>query len=148
MCIHHVEAEQSYVLDKYTEVYGLGRASHWRSDGRQLAFTTTCAKSKPAVRELVVLDCCGRTLVDSSILKGLAGLEFICYSPKGGRIAALRPAEPGAGGRAGGTLVEIDLESPGVRDVGEISAAVACNYVDSFEKLVAWDEQDHCRPTR
>jgi len=144
VAIRHVPTDQRFVLDCYGEVSGLGQASHWRPDGMQVAFTTTCFSSKPFSRQLVVLDLCGKVLLDGSKVKDLLGLEFIAYSPDGRRIAALRPADPAGDGRQGGTLVEVDVEARAVRDVAEVPAAVACKHVGRFERLVTWDSDGHC----
>ncbi|KPK82949.1 MAG: hypothetical protein AMJ81_08775 [Phycisphaerae bacterium SM23_33] len=145
VAIRHLDNGQRFLLDCYTEMYGLGRASHWRHDGAELAFTTTCVKGSPHVRQLVVLDACGRTLLDVATMKELEGLEFISYSPKGSRIAALRPIEPNAGGRSGGMLVEVDLEKRTVANVAEVAPLVGCKHVDQFEKLIKWDKEGRCR---
>lgn len=145
VAIRHLGNGQPFLLDCFTEVYGLGGASHWRSDGAQLAFTTTCVDSQPHVRQLVVLDACGKRLLDASTVEALDGLEFISYSPGGKRIAALRPVEPRTAGRSGGMLVEVDLESRTVSNVAEIPSLLGCKHVGRFDKLIGWDGQDRCR---
>jgi len=147
--IRHLETDLQFQLQQYTDVYGLGLASHWRPDGQQVAFTTDCARAGRAGGtdrwQLVVLDATGQVVLDAERLKGLAGLEFIAYSPDGKRIAALKPTEPRAAGRRGGKLVELDLTARKLRTVAEVPALLACKYVGRFEKLVAWDAQGRCR---
>ena len=143
--IRHLQTGLTFLLSQYTDVYGLGLASHWRRDGEQLAFTTGCADGGRDRWQLVVLDATGRVLLDAARLKDLAGLEFITYSPNGKRIAALRPEEPRAGGRRGGQLVELDVAAGTVRTVADVPPLLACKYVGRFEELIAWDAQGRCR---
>ena len=142
--ICHVDDKKKYVLDCYTDVYGLGMGSFWRKDNEQVAFTTVCAKTTPHTRQLVVLDGGGNVVLDGSILPGLIDLEFISWSPDGQRLAALRPREPHTRGHGGGTLVEIDIERHLVRDIEEISGTAVLKSPDRFEDLIEWD-QGHCR---
>jgi hypothetical protein len=139
--LYDFQTRAKFVLDCYTEVYGLGQGSYWRRDGRAVAFTTTCLKATPPSRELVILDPSGVVILDRSNLADLAGLEFIAYSRDGQRIAALRPTEPQSGGRGGGTLVEIDPQAKTVRDVGQVTSLAASRNLYRFDRLIRWDSK-------
>lgn len=131
--------QRRLLLEGCAEVYAAGQASHWRSDGGLVAFTTTCVKKKPFVRGLAVFDATGASVLDPTETPELVGLEFIAIHAKDGRIAALRPAEAGAGGRGGGAIVEVDPETKLVRDVAEVNAATASKNIFHLERLVRWD---------
>lgn len=143
--IRHVGAGQAFVSDRFTEVYGLGGGSHWRRDGNELAFTTTCVKNGQAVRQMVVLDACGNVRLDAEGVPALAGLEFVGYSPDGQRIAALRPRKPADRGRQGGMLVEVDVAARSVREVAEVPALTACEHSGRYDRIVEWDDVGLCR---
>lgn len=143
--IRHVGTGQAFVSDCFTEVYGLAASSHWRGDGGQLAFTTTCVKDGKSVRELVVTDACGNVLLDADAMPALAGLEFIGYSPDGDRIAALRPAVARVLGRQGGELVELDVAGRRLREVGKVTPLVACEHPGRYDRIIEWDDDGRCR---
>lgn len=144
VAIRHVGTGQSFVSDRLTEVYGLAADSHWRADGEQVAFTTTCGVNGKPVRQMVVLDACGKVLLDAESVADLAGLEFIGYSPDGDRIAALRPNEPGGLGRQGGILVEVDVAEREVRDVAEVPAELACQHPGRYDRIIQWNDEGRC----
>jgi len=144
VAIFHRQTAQRFLLDDYTEVYGLGRAGFWRKDEESLAFTSRCMITKPPCRTLVVLDACGKALLDAAIMPELKDLEFISHGPAGRRIAALRPAVPREGGRHGGVVVEVDTTQRKLRQVGEIPSTVACRYVGRFEELIEWGAAGRC----
>lgn len=138
--IYDAAIGQKFLLEQLAKVYGLGQASYWRPGGQQLAFTSLCVQCKPAQRGLVVLEACGTLLADPIRNPELAGLEFIAYSPDGGRIAALRTEATGVGGRRGGTLVEVDPAAKTVRDVGPVSAMAACRHLGRMEEMLRWKD--------
>ena len=140
----YVTAQRS-LLDRFSEVYGLGMASFWRPDSKALAMSTTCFVEGQACLQLAVLDLYGQVILDGSMLPELKGLEFICHSPDGRRIAALRPMTPRVGGRDGGILVEVDPERQTVQAVAEVPPALACRNLGRFERLVAWNSDGHCQ---
>jgi hypothetical protein len=144
VCIYHRRTGERFVLDCLTELEGLGASGFWRGDEEALAFTARCMDTRPFVRGLVVTDGCGQLRLGPREAPALEGLEFICHSPDGRRIAALRPADGGVGGRLGGMLVEVDVPSRTVRNVAEVPAAVGCRYVRQYERLVQWDESGRC----
>ncbi len=149
VAIYNQRTGLRFLIDEFNEIFSVGTASYWRSDGQAVAFTTTTARpGGEVVSELVVLDSCGQVMLCSKSLPELAGLEFICFSPGGQRIAALRPVKAKCGGVSGGVLVEVDTEQQTVRDVGEISASLACKYVDRFETLVEWSDEGACSVRR
>jgi len=142
--IYDRAAGRKFVLEDFLELYGLGTASHWRPDGEAVAFSTTCYLDGQPCPQLAILDACGNVILDGSRMPALRGMEFICYSPDGRRIAALRPARPRSDGRGGGMLVEIDVAARSVREVGEIPALLACRHIGRFERLVKWDAAGGC----
>ena len=144
VAIYHVQTGQRFLLDTITRVDGLGRASHWRRDGGAVAFSTYCMRHRPYCRTLMVLGPCGQLVLDNAIFPELVGLEYICYSPDGRRIAALRPSDASVGPAGGGVLVEIDVQAKAVRTVGQIPNEVACRHLDDFERLLRWDERGRC----
>lgn len=137
--IYDMRTDRKYPLECYTEVYGLSQASFWRGDSAAAAFTTTCTNCKPFTRMLVVVDACGMVTMDASRMPDLACLEFISWSPRGNKLAALRPAQPQQGGVGGGTLVLVDLDKQTVTDVANIPPAMACAFPYHFEQIVRWD---------
>jgi len=143
--IRHVGTGQSFVSERFTEVYGLGASSHWRGDGEELAFTTTCVKNGKPVRQLVVADACGSVLLDAEAMPALAGLEFIGYSPDGDRVAALRPAAAAEMGRQGGELVELDVAARTLREAGKVPARIACLHAGRYDRIIEWDDTGRCR---
>jgi hypothetical protein len=146
VCIYHRRTGERFVLDCLTELDGLGSSSFWRGDEEALAFTARCMDAEPFVRGLVVTDGCGQVRLGPREAPALEGLEFICHSPDGRRIAALRPTTGGrgVGGRLGGMLVEVDVRSRTVRNVAEVPAAVGCRHVRQYDRLVRWDESGRC----
>jgi len=144
VAIAHLSTGQRFLLDCFTEVYGLGRASFWHPDEQSLALTTTCVKDEPAVRYLVVLDACGLVVLDAAALPGLKDLEFIAWGPDGKRIAALRSRDAREGGRRGGTLFEVDVARRAVREVADVPTTLGCRYVGRYEHLIRWDAHGRC----
>lgn len=133
------------LLEDFAELYGLGSASHWRPDGQAAAITTTCYVDGQPCPQVAIVDTCGQVILGAQIMPELRDLEFICHSPGGARLAALRPARARCGGREGGVLVEVDVAGRTVRDVAEITPALACEHLDRFEEMVVWDADGHCR---
>ena len=110
-----------------------------------LAFTARCVAKRPFIRSLVITDGVGQVVLDGWKMPELKDLEFICHSPDGKRIAALRPARPAVGGSLGGVLVEVTPRTRSVRDVAPISSAIGCNFVGRFEQLVEWGSDGDCK---
>lgn len=149
--LYDLNTKQKYVMDQYAEVGGLGVANFWRPDSEAVAFTTTIASAKPMSRGLVVLEPCGNMILDYTILPDMAGLEFICWSPDGNKIAALRTASANAAGCtivpdpsvqvvASGAVVEVDVQRHTFRDVGTITTAVGSKVPNRYDRLVKWDK--------
>ena len=145
VAIYHLKTARRFVLAEITDVESLGKATFWRNGEQMLAFTARCVARRPFLRCLVVTDGTGQVVLDGWKMPELKGLEFICHSPDGGRIAALRPARPAVGGSLGGTLVEVDPQARTVRDVAPVSSAIGCNFVGRYEQLVEWGSGGECR---
>jgi hypothetical protein len=141
--IYDLRTDLKYHMDCYTEVYGVSTASYWRADSQLAAFTTTCTKNKPFVRQLVVVDACGLTQFDGSKIPDLVGLELIGWAPRGNRLAALRPLQPVTGGATGGTLVMVDLDKQTVTDIAPVPVAKSSLRVYHYEQLIRWDGQNN-----
>jgi len=145
VAIYDYVTDQKFLPEGFSEVYGLGSASFWRPDSQAVAISTTCFVEERPCPQLALLDRCGQVILDASMLPDLRDLEFICHSPDGKRIAALRPVQPRSGGRAGGVLVEVDTDKRAVREVAEVPASLACQHLDHFERLVGWDGDGRCQ---
>lgn len=141
--IFDLRTDMKYHMDCYTEVYGISSASYWRADSQLAAFTTTCTKNKPFVRQMVVVDACGLPQFDAGKMPGLVGLEFVAWAPRGNRLAALRPTQPQTGGATGGTLVMVDLDKQTVTDIASAPDSKACLCVYHFEQMIRWDGQNN-----
>ena len=142
--VFHVDTNQRFMLVEYTEVQSLGKASFWHPAERTVAFTTRCTASRPFLRTLAIVDETGLKVLDGRTMPALTDLEFICHSPDGKHIAALRPTKPGVGGSAGGTLVEVTPATRTVRDVAPIQSSLGCRFVGRYDQLVGWDAQGRC----
>jgi len=145
VAIYHLKTGERFVLGEITDVESLGKATFWRNGEQTLTFTARCVAKRPFIRGLVVTDGVGQVLLDGWTMPALKDLEFICHSPDGKRIAALRPVKPQVGGSLGGTLVEVTPEARTVRDVASIPSALGCNFVGRYEQLVEWTPAGECR---
>jgi len=146
VAIYDHSAGETYARDCFSKIVGLGRASHWREDGGAVAFTTVaCRDDKPPVTELVMLDSAGQTILSGENTPALVGLEFISFSPNGGRIAALQPIEPGSRGRGGGIIVLVDTQTGAVSQLAGVPATLAAKYVGRMDELVDWDRSGEAR---
>lgn len=139
--IYDSRQDKHFPLDAYCRIYSLGWGSLWRADDSAIAFTAVCSQDATAVGQLVITDPYGHPLLDASRLTDLVGLEFICFSPDGKKVAALRPLDAKAGAREGGTLVEVDIAQGTLRNAGEVSALLACQNINHIECLVNWDDR-------
>ncbi len=144
VAIYHIKTGQRFLLDDFTELESLGKSSFWHKTERTLAFTARCVEKRPFVRSLVIVDDVGQKVLDGWVMPALKDLEFICHSPDGKRIAALRPTRAGTGGSAGGTLVEVEPRTRTVRDVAQITTSRGCNFVGRYEQLVQWNARGEC----
>ena len=137
VAIYHVGTGRRYVLPCFTELYGLSHESFWRTDGKTLAATITCEEKVPGLRGLIVLDSVGKVLLDPTMMPELLGLEFIAHGPDG-RIAALRPNDPGEHGGTGGVLVEVDTNKRTAEEIARIPGDLASRHVGRMDELIRW----------
>jgi hypothetical protein len=139
--IYDHRTRKNFVLENFSEAYGLGQGSFWTPDGSRLAMTTSFIPTEPQQRGLVVMDFCGNILLDAGQIPEMEGLEFIGWSPDLNKVAALRPLQAGVSGCKGGALIEVDVANHKARAVGEIPPPLVCKFNGRFEQLVKWDDK-------
>lgn len=136
--IYSSDIGRPLVIEGLSGVSSVARSNLWRKNGDLAAFSTYCRLPDCEAWGLAVVSYGGRVVLDNRVQRQLQGLEFIAWSPDGQRLAALRSVKPLTDGQGGGQIVEVDLQTAAVREVGEVTPELAVENLGRFERIISW----------